>query len=196
MHGNFHSYFYHIWIRPISRNIWIEILLAMGCFSWCVSLWVFHAYTQGSKRRPEYGTPYAGHKISPSRYLLYVLLVLLCDFAWLLSVIQCHFEAHQEEGMVISHMAVAGVGIWIAFTSGSTLRLFHTETLKHLQDVNVAPLVHNMLSGNRSMPISGIPVWFRLRNSWSSATTWLPRHRNTNLSSTYNLSFSCDPPLD
>lgn len=49
--------------------------------------------------------------------------------------------------MVISHMAVAGVGIWIAFTSGSTLRLFHTETLKHLQDVNVATLAHNMLSG-------------------------------------------------
>lgn len=53
--------------------------------------------------------------------------------------------------MVISHMAVAGVGIWIAFTSGSTLRLFHTETLKHLQDVNVATLVHNMLSGTGTL---------------------------------------------
>lgn len=49
--------------------------------------------------------------------------------------------------MVISHMAVAGVGIWIAFTSGSTLRLFHTETLKHLQDINIATPVHNMLPG-------------------------------------------------
>lgn len=49
--------------------------------------------------------------------------------------------------MVVSHMAIAGVGIWIAFTSGSTLRLFHTETLKHLQDVNVATPVHHMLPG-------------------------------------------------
>lgn len=51
--------------------------------------------------------------------------------------------------MVVSHMAIAGVGIWIAFTSGSTLRLFHTETLKHLQDVNVATPVHHMLPGGR-----------------------------------------------
>lgn len=49
---------------------------------------------------------------------------------------------------MISHMAVAGVGIWIAFTSGSTLRLFHTETLKHLQDINIATPIHNILSGN------------------------------------------------
>lgn len=51
--------------------------------------------------------------------------------------------------MVVSHMAVAGVGIWTAFTSGSTLRLFHTETLKHLQDVNIATPVHHLLPGKR-----------------------------------------------
>lgn len=51
--------------------------------------------------------------------------------------------------MVVSHMAIAGVGIWIAFTSGSTLRLFHTETLKHLQDINIATPVHHMLPGNQ-----------------------------------------------
>lgn len=50
--------------------------------------------------------------------------------------------------MVVSHMVIAGVGIWIAFTSGSTLRLFHTETLKHLQDINIATPVHHMLPGN------------------------------------------------
>lgn len=61
--------------------------------------------------------------------------------------IQRHLEAHQEEGMVVSHMVVAGVGIWIAFSSGSTLRLFHTETLEHLQDINIATPVHNILSG-------------------------------------------------
>ncbi|NXX50222.1 ARHGA factor, partial [Tricholaema leucomelas] len=72
--------------------------------------------------------------------------------------IESHFEAHQEEGMVISHMAVAGVGIWIAFTSGSTLRLFHTETLKHLQDINVATPVHNMLSGQQRVSVTSLLV--------------------------------------
>lgn len=63
------------------------------------------------------------------------------------SYIQKQLEAHQEEGMVVSHMVVAGVGIWIAFSSGSTLRLFHTETLEHLQDINIATPVHSVLPG-------------------------------------------------
>ncbi|KAF0886420.1 ARHGA factor, partial [Crocuta crocuta] len=66
--------------------------------------------------------------------------------------IESQLEAHQEEGMVVSHMVVAGVGIWIAFTSGSTLRLFHTETLKHLQDINIATPVHHMLPGDGEGP--------------------------------------------
>lgn len=72
---------------------------------------------------------------------------------------QSQLEAHQEEGMVVSHMAIAGVGIWIAFTSGSTLRLFHTETLKHLQDINIATPVHHMLPGTRLW--AGGSCWWR-----------------------------------
>lgn len=53
--------------------------------------------------------------------------------------------------MVVSHMVVAGVGIWIAFSSGSTLRLFHTETLEHLQDINIATPVHNTLPGKTNV---------------------------------------------
>lgn len=67
------------------------------------------------------------------------------------SYIQKQLEAHQEEGMVVSHMVVAGVGIWIAFSSGSTLRLFHTETLEHLQDINIATPVHSVLPGKITM---------------------------------------------
>ncbi|XP_059541818.1 rho guanine nucleotide exchange factor 10 isoform X8 [Myotis daubentonii] len=67
-------------------------------------------------------------------------------------------EAHQEEGMVVSHMAIAGVGIWIAFTSGSTLRLFHTETLKHLQDINIATPVHHMLPGPQRLSVTSLLV--------------------------------------
>ncbi|XP_006882968.1 PREDICTED: rho guanine nucleotide exchange factor 10 [Elephantulus edwardii] len=72
--------------------------------------------------------------------------------------IENQLEAHQEEGMVISHMAVAGVGIWIAFTSGSTLRLFHTETLKHLQDINIATPVHHMLPGHQRVSATSLLV--------------------------------------
>uniref|UniRef100_A0A3B4AB77 DH domain-containing protein n=1 Tax=Periophthalmus magnuspinnatus TaxID=409849 RepID=A0A3B4AB77_9GOBI len=62
-------------------------------------------------------------------------------------------EAHQEEGMVVSHMVVAGVGIWIAFSSGSSLRLFHTETLEHLQDINIATPVHSILLGKNKVSL-------------------------------------------
>uniref|UniRef100_A0A8C6R847 Rho guanine nucleotide exchange factor 10 n=1 Tax=Nannospalax galili TaxID=1026970 RepID=A0A8C6R847_NANGA len=72
--------------------------------------------------------------------------------------IESQLEVHQDEGMVISHMAVAGVGIWIAFTSGSTLRLFHTETLKHLQDVNIAAPVHSMLPGHQRLSVTSLLV--------------------------------------
>lgn len=60
--------------------------------------------------------------------------------------------------MVISHMAMAGVGLWIAFTTGSTLRLFHTETLKHLQDVNIAAPVQGMLPGHQRLSVTSLLV--------------------------------------
>ncbi|XP_062295885.1 rho guanine nucleotide exchange factor 10 [Scomber scombrus] len=72
--------------------------------------------------------------------------------------VESQLEAHQEEGMVVSHMVVAGVGIWIAFSSGSTLRLFHTETLEHLQDINIATPVHNILPGNQRVSVSSLLV--------------------------------------
>ncbi|KAJ7988903.1 hypothetical protein DPEC_G00314010 [Dallia pectoralis] len=72
--------------------------------------------------------------------------------------VERQLEAHQEEGMVVSHMVVAGVGIWIAFSSGSTLRLFHTETLEHLQDINIATPVHNMLAGNQRVSVCSLLV--------------------------------------
>ncbi|XP_025788787.1 rho guanine nucleotide exchange factor 10 [Puma concolor] len=72
--------------------------------------------------------------------------------------IENQLDAHQEEGMVVSHMVVAGVGIWIAFTSGSTLRLFHTETLKHLQDINIATPVHHMLPGHQRLSVTSLLV--------------------------------------
>uniref|UniRef100_A0A3Q2Y9D2 Rho guanine nucleotide exchange factor 10 n=1 Tax=Hippocampus comes TaxID=109280 RepID=A0A3Q2Y9D2_HIPCM len=73
-------------------------------------------------------------------------------------LVERQLEAHQEEGMVVSQMVVAGVGIWIAFSSGSTLRLFHTETLEHLQDINIATPVNNILPGNQRVSVSSLLV--------------------------------------
>ncbi|XP_016384556.1 rho guanine nucleotide exchange factor 10-like isoform X1 [Sinocyclocheilus rhinocerous] len=72
--------------------------------------------------------------------------------------VERQFEAHQEEGMVVSHMVVAGVGIWISFSTGSTLRLFHTETLDHLQDINIATAVNNLLPGQQRVSVSSLLV--------------------------------------
>uniref|UniRef100_A0A671MD82 Rho guanine nucleotide exchange factor 10 n=1 Tax=Sinocyclocheilus anshuiensis TaxID=1608454 RepID=A0A671MD82_9TELE len=72
--------------------------------------------------------------------------------------VERHFEVHQEEGMVVSHMVVAGVGIWISFSTGSTLRLFHTETLDHLQDINITTAVNNILPGQQRVSVSSLLV--------------------------------------
>ncbi|XP_052001286.1 rho guanine nucleotide exchange factor 10-like isoform X1 [Xyrauchen texanus] len=72
--------------------------------------------------------------------------------------VEHQLEAHQEEGMIVSHMVVAGVGIWMAFSTGSTLRLFHTETLDHLQDINIATAVNNILPGQQRVSVSSLLV--------------------------------------
>ncbi|KAA0707632.1 Rho guanine nucleotide exchange factor 10-like protein [Triplophysa tibetana] len=48
------------------------------------------------------------------------------------------FEVHQEPMVSVAHMVRAGGGVWMAFSEGSSIRLFHTETLEHLQEINVS----------------------------------------------------------
>uniref|UniRef100_G1PDC0 Rho guanine nucleotide exchange factor 10 like n=1 Tax=Myotis lucifugus TaxID=59463 RepID=G1PDC0_MYOLU len=63
---------------------------------------------------------------------------------------QQSFEAHQDEAVSVTHMVKAGSGVWMAFSSGSSIRLFHTETLEHLQEINIATRTTFLL------PVSGI----------------------------------------
>lgn len=44
-------------------------------------------------------------------------------------------------------MVKAGSGVWMAFSSGSSIRLFHTETLEHLQEINIATRTTFLLPG-------------------------------------------------
>lgn len=48
------------------------------------------------------------------------------------------FEVHPEPVVSVSHMVCAGGGVWMAFSEGSSIRLFHTETLELLQEINIS----------------------------------------------------------
>ncbi|KAK3547223.1 hypothetical protein QTP86_017832, partial [Hemibagrus guttatus] len=48
------------------------------------------------------------------------------------------FDAHPDPLVSVTHMVRAGGGVWMAFSEGSSLRLFHTETLEHLQEINIS----------------------------------------------------------
>lgn len=47
------------------------------------------------------------------------------------------FDTHPDPMVCVTHMVRAGGGVWMAFSEGSSLRLFHTETLEHLQEINI-----------------------------------------------------------
>lgn len=72
---------------------------------------------------------------------------------------QQSFEAHQDEAVSVTHMVKAGSGVWMAFSSGSSIRLFHTETLEHLQEINIATrttfLLPGEVAGPRPGPVDG-----------------------------------------
>ncbi|KAG8431469.1 hypothetical protein GDO86_018618 [Hymenochirus boettgeri] len=48
------------------------------------------------------------------------------------------FEVLQDEAVSVTHMVGSGGGVWMAFSEGSSIRLFHTETLELLQEINIA----------------------------------------------------------
>ena len=60
---------------------------------------------------------------------------------------QTSFEVSQEPNQSVQHMVVAGVGVWISFHTLDIIRLFHTETLQVLQDINVASPIGRMVTG-------------------------------------------------
>ncbi|TKS77870.1 Rho guanine nucleotide exchange factor 10-like protein [Collichthys lucidus] len=57
------------------------------------------------------------------------------------------FEAHSDPGYSVSHMVYSGGGVWMAFTQGSSIHLFHTETLEPLQEVNISTRTFHLTPG-------------------------------------------------
>lgn len=71
--------------------------------------------------------------------------------------VQKSFEI-QHVNSDVNLMAHAGVGLWISLKNSSVICLYHTETFKHLQDINIAPHVLRVTSTNNS-PSSNSSVY-------------------------------------
>lgn len=67
------------------------------------------------------------------------------------------FSVHHEGAGGVQLMAHSGIGLWIAQQNTSTICLYHTETFRHLQDINVASNINRVL-GDRAVPASQINV--------------------------------------
>ena len=58
------------------------------------------------------------------------------------------FSAQHEHVGNVKLMAHSGVGLWVALKNSSTVCLYHTETFKHLQDINIASNVLRVTKAN------------------------------------------------
>ncbi|CAL8336914.1 unnamed protein product [Merluccius merluccius] len=68
------------------------------------------------------------------------------------------FEVHPDHMVSVAHMVRAGSGVWMAFSEGSSIRLFHTETLEHLQEINISTRSTLLSPGQRSMRVTSLLI--------------------------------------
>ena len=65
----------------------------------------------------------------------------------------CHQVASSDDS-AIQCMVKAGVGLLVSFQDKSVIRVYHLETFDHLQDINIASAVYQLLEGSNRL-ISG-----------------------------------------
>uniref|UniRef100_A0A672YKI9 Rho guanine nucleotide exchange factor (GEF) 10-like a n=1 Tax=Sphaeramia orbicularis TaxID=375764 RepID=A0A672YKI9_9TELE len=68
------------------------------------------------------------------------------------------FEVHPDPMISVAHMARAGGGVWMAFSEGSSIRLFHTETLELLQEINISTRSTLLNTGQKSMRVTSLLI--------------------------------------
>ncbi|XP_061748187.1 rho guanine nucleotide exchange factor 10-like protein isoform X3 [Nerophis ophidion] len=68
------------------------------------------------------------------------------------------FEVHPDPMVSVAHVACAGGGVWMAFSEGTSIRLFHTETLELLQEINIWPRSTVLNMGQESMRVSSLLI--------------------------------------
>ncbi|XP_034540176.1 rho guanine nucleotide exchange factor 10-like protein [Notolabrus celidotus] len=68
------------------------------------------------------------------------------------------FEVHPDPMVSVAHMACAGGGVWMAFSEGSSIRLFHTETLELLQEINISTRSTLLNTGQKSIRVTSLLI--------------------------------------
>ncbi|XP_039611366.1 rho guanine nucleotide exchange factor 10-like protein [Polypterus senegalus] len=68
------------------------------------------------------------------------------------------FEAHPDETVSVTHMIRAGGGVWMAFSEGSSIHLFHTESLQHLQEINISTRTTLLDPGPQSVRVTSLLI--------------------------------------
>uniref|UniRef100_A0A3Q2NTV0 Rho guanine nucleotide exchange factor 10 like n=1 Tax=Fundulus heteroclitus TaxID=8078 RepID=A0A3Q2NTV0_FUNHE len=68
------------------------------------------------------------------------------------------FEVHPDPMVSVTHMACAGGGVWMAFSEGSSIRLFHTETLELLQEINISARSMLQNTGQKNMRVTSLLI--------------------------------------
>ncbi|KAM4741361.1 rho guanine nucleotide exchange factor 10-like protein isoform 3-T3 [Anableps anableps] len=68
------------------------------------------------------------------------------------------FEVHPDPMVSVTHMACAGGGVWMAFSEGSSIRLFHTETLELLQEINISTRSMLQNTGQKNMRVTSLLI--------------------------------------
>ncbi|XP_062312163.1 rho guanine nucleotide exchange factor 10-like protein [Osmerus eperlanus] len=74
-----------------------------------------------------------------------------------LSLSTQRFEVHPDPMVSVAHMVRAGGGVWMAFSEGSSIRLFHTETLEHLQEINISTRA-TLLNPGQKMRVTSLLI--------------------------------------
>ncbi|KAJ8370958.1 hypothetical protein SKAU_G00109860 [Synaphobranchus kaupii] len=74
------------------------------------------------------------------------------------SLLTQSFEAHQDPAVSVAHMVRAGGGVWMAFSEGSSIRLFHTETLEHLQEINISTRSTFLDPGQKAVRVTSLLI--------------------------------------
>ena len=79
--------------------------------------------------------------------------VMVLDMA---GIIVRSFTLASDQDDNIGHMAVAGVGLWVATHNSSVISLYHTESFIHMRDINIAGNVNRVLTARDTMANGGV----------------------------------------
>lgn len=69
----------------------------------------------------------------------------------MLDSLQDQFAVSSDSQRSVLSLASNGLGVWVAMQGSAVVRLFHAFTHECICDVNLAPAVNKMLSGNLTM---------------------------------------------